>query len=194
MAERASAIAHLPVSSASDRPSGFAVRLAEEPPGSILQVTAWPDTVATVQAVLGELLNVTAPEPGQSTTAPGVTVMAVAPGRYLVASTSADLVARFEAALPASDGAVVDLSHGRAVLKLEGAAAPAILAKGVAIDLSATAFSPARVVQTMIHHVDVTIVRRDSEAFDLWVLRSFAESMAEWLLDAGLEFGIDLVR
>ena len=39
----------------------------------------------------------------------------------------------------------------------------------------------------MIHHIDVVIHRRAETHFELWVLRSFAEALAEWLLDAGIE-------
>jgi heterotetrameric sarcosine oxidase gamma subunit len=39
----------------------------------------------------------------------------------------------------------------------------------------------------MIHHIDVMLHRRAESCFDLWVFRSFAEALAEWLLDAGAE-------
>ena len=57
-------------------------------------------------------------------------------------------------------------------------------------DLDPAVFPAGRVVQTMIHHIDVVIHRRSEAHFDLWVLRSFAESLAEWLLDQGVELGI----
>jgi heterotetrameric sarcosine oxidase gamma subunit len=64
----------------------------------------------------------------------------------------------------------------------------------VALDLQAGAFPPGRVAQTVIHHVDVLLHRRAVEAFDLWALRGFAEALAEWIIDAGLEFGIAFDR
>ena len=187
MADRVSALAHLRPAA----PAGEAgIRLSEVRPGSILQVAAWPDTVGTVLAAIVELTGMQAPRLGAAAADPGATVAAVAPGRYLIAAAAGDLAARFEAALPAPDGAVTDLSHGRAILRLEGEEAAAVLAKCVALDLDPREFPPARVAQTMIHHVDVLLHRTAAEAFELWALRSFAASLSEWLLDAGLEFGI----
>ncbi len=74
------------------------------------------------------------------------------------------------------------------MLALEGEAAAAVLQKCVAIDISA--LPPGRAAQTMSHHIDVLIHRRTATEFRLMVLRSFAEALAEWLLDAGLEEGI----
>src|SRR5215210_6478268 len=46
-------------------------------------------------------------------------------------------------------------------------------------------FPPGRVAQTMIHHIDVLLHRQKRSSFDLWVLRSFAAALTEWLIDAG---------
>ena len=46
------------------------------------------------------------------------------------------------------------------------------------------------IAQTAIHHVDVLVHRLTDRSFEIWVLRSFAESIAEWLIDAGAELGI----
>lgn len=183
MAERHSALAHLP-----PRPGGNArVSLVEVRPGSILQVQAWPGTLENVRRVIAELLMVEAPAVGQAAAASDVTIAAIAPGRYLITGEAADLSGRFAAALPSRDGAVSDLSHGRAVLKLEGEAAAAVLATSVMVDLDLAAFPVGRVAQTMIHHIDVVIHRRSDTHFELWVLRSFAESLTEWLLDAAAD-------
>ena len=178
MAERLSALTHL-----SAPPAGARVTLSEVRAGSILQVQAWPVTANAVRRVIAELLGVEAPVIGRSTIGAGATIVAIAHGRYLVSADAGDLVQKFEAALPSSDAAVSDISHGRVILKLEGEAAAAVLATSVALDLDPSAFPAGRVVQTMIHHVDVVIHRRSETSFELWVLRSFAESLAEWLLD-----------
>lgn len=186
MAERLSSLAHLPgATTANGR-----VRLSEVRQNSILQVQAWPETGETVRRVIGELLGIEAPAIGRASTGPGITVAAIAHGRYLISGHADDLPQKFEAALPSSEGAVSDVSHGRVILKLEGEAAATVLATSVALDLDLSVFPSGRVAQTMIHHIDVVIHRRAEMHFELWVLRSFAESLAEWLLDAGLEHGI----
>ena len=187
MAERRSALAHLAASAAVSSPT----TLREVGHGSIVQIAAWPDSVAAVHRAVAEFLRIEAPPPlGQSSGDDAAAVLAIGPGRFFIAGDAEDLPARLEAALPSADGAVTDLSHGRTVLRLEGQGAAAILARCVAIDLDLRAFPPGRVAQTAMHHVDVTIRRRGEEVFDLWVLRSFAEALVEWLLDAGAEFGV----
>jgi heterotetrameric sarcosine oxidase gamma subunit len=178
MAERLSALAHLPAAAAAGR-----VTLSEIRAGSILQIQAWPETADTVRRVIAELLGVEAPAIGKASVGAGVTVAAIAPGRYLVSADSADIPQKFEAAFPSSDAAVSDISHGRVILKLEGEAAASVLATSVALDLDPSVFPAGRVVQTMIHHIDVVIHRRSETHFELWVLRSFAEALAEWLSD-----------
>ena len=181
MADRLSALAHLP----RDEDAEGAVRLSEVRAASILQIQAWPDTAEAVRSAVADILSFGAPAPGAAAVGDGVTVAAVAPGRYFVAGAADGLAERFAAALTSDDAAVTDFSHGRSILRIEGEAAAEVLATGVMIDLDPAAFPPGRVAQTMIHHIDVLIHRRSATAFDLWVLRSFAEALAEWLLDAG---------
>ncbi len=188
MAERQSALAALPGSPAS--PGGTTIR--EMRPAALVQVGAWPDTVLSVQGVLADVLRLDPPKMGMAASDEHATVLCIGPGRYLVVADRDDLPARLEAGLPSAEGAVADLSHGRTVLRLQGPHAAAVLARCVAIDLNARVFPPGRVAQTAIHHVDVTICRRSDDAFDLVMLRGFAESLVEWMLDAGMEFGVRL--
>lgn len=191
MLERQSSLAHLPPASA-DRGR---VTLSELRAGSILQVQAWPETDEIVRRVISaELAGAEAPPVGDALTVSGITVAATAPGRYLIAGEAPDLAERFAGALPSEYGAVSDITHGRVILRLEGEAAADVLSTSVALDLDTSVFPAGRVVQTMIHHVDVVIHRRSETHFELWVLRSFAESLAEWLLDQGVPFGIGFAK
>jgi heterotetrameric sarcosine oxidase gamma subunit len=186
MAERAAALAHLPMAGS----SSATVSLQEVRAGSILQAAAWPGSLPTVEAAIRDLLGAVVPPLGGATADGNVTVAAIAPGRFLIATVTPDLAVRFEAALTSEDGAVTDLSHGRVILRLDGEAAAALLAKCVALDLHEAGFPSGRFAQTMIHHIDIGLHRLSRTSFEIWVLRSFAESLAEWLLDAGLEFGL----
>jgi methylglutamate dehydrogenase subunit D len=185
MAERLSALAHLPAA-----PSG-ALTLSEAPYVSILQIRAWPETLSTVTAVLiSELLDEQVPLIGSAFAKDGAVVASAAPGRFMLASADAALVRRLETAFLVDDAAVTDISHGRMILRLDGASAEAVLQKCVMIDLSQAVFPPGMMAETAIHHIDVLIHRHSETVFELWVLRSFAEALAEWLLDQGLDQGI----
>jgi len=190
MADRQSALAHLR-NQASGTPNAA---LSELQPGSLVMVAAWLETLSKVEATLGELLGIGAPTPGAATFSEATTIASLGAGRFFIATEATDLAARLEAALLTADAAVTDLSHGRTILRLGGEAAAEILSRCVAIDLDLSVFPVGRAAQTMIHHVDVLVVRRSEQSFDLWVSRSFAEALAEWVLDAGLEIGIGFDR
>ena len=166
--------------------------LAELRPAAIAQVTAWPDTDKGVAEAIGELCG-TAPGPVSSVVKHGpMTVITAAPGRYIVVCEDGDIAGALSTALPAGEAAVTDLSHARTVLRLSGEAAADILGKGLAIDLHPSVFPAGRAAQTVLHHIDVLVIRRGDNVFDLLAFRGFGLSLAEWLLDAGLEFEIGL--
>ena len=158
--------------------------------GSIVQIGAWPDTLPRVAAVVRERLGFEPAPVGRFAEGRDACTATLSPGRFLVLAGEPALAARLEAALPSADGAVTDLTHGRVALRLEGACAADVLAKGCAIDFDLSAFPVGRAAQTLLGHIDALILRREDETFELVVLRGFAEALAEWLLDAGLEFGI----
>ena len=76
------------------------------------------------------------------------------------------------------------LSSGRTRLSLEGEKARALLAHCAAVDFSKPAFGTGACAMTGIHHTPVLIHCTGPEAFQLYVMRSFALSVWETLLDA----------
>lgn len=75
-----------------------------------------------------------------------------------------------------------DQSHGRVRLRLSGPRAAECLAKGTAIDLHPNVFPEGQSAITLFNHISVLLTRTGPEAFELAVLRSFAESLHETLL------------
>ena len=187
MADRLSALANLAASPAAQ---GAGARLAELRPAAIAQVTAWPDTAKDACKAISELVGMAPGPVGSVVGHDAVTVITAAPSRYLLVSEDDDLVGALTAALPADQTAVTDLSHARTMLRLSGEAAANILGKGLAIDLHPSVFPAGRAAQSIIHHMDVLVIARENEVFDLVVFRGFGLSLAEWLLDAGLEYDI----
>ena len=187
MAERISALARMP----SLATEGARVTLAEARPAAMLQVQAWPDTLAAVETALAQALTTEAlPQPGHAHAFDGGAIAALGAGRFMIVATRDEAAARIGAALSDSDATITDISHGRTILALEGAAAAALLARCVALDLDPAAFPPGRATQTNIHHIDVLLRRVPEGSFEVWVFRSFAEALAEWLIDAGAEIGL----
>ena len=195
MVERRSALANLLHDireRAHDLPGSSALSLRDIQAGSVVHVAAWPDTVPAVEAVIRDLLGLDPAPLGRFSGGENASVATLSPGRYLVVTQESAVAAKFEAAMLSSQGAAADLTHGRVILRLQGDCAADVLAKGCAIDFENSAFPAGRIAQTLLGHMDVTILRRDAHTFEIMALRGFVESLAQWLLYAGLEYEIVL--
>lgn len=93
------------------------------------------------------------------------------------------------AALQDEHGSVVDVSANRTTLELSGPAAREVLEKGCALDLHPRAFAPGRCAQTLVSKVNVILHQVDPQpTYRLLVRGSFAQYLADWLLDAMEEY------
>lgn len=89
---------------------------------------------------------------------------------------------------------VLDLTHGRALIRLTGPAAPVLLAKVCAIDLADHRTPNGTVLRTSVAKLTTDLVRDDQEAVPSYLLhceRSYGQYLFEALLDAGAEFGAE---
>ncbi len=79
----------------------------------------------------------------------------------------------------------MDLSANRTTLELSGPGARTVLEKGCALDLHPRAFAPGRCAQTLLSKVAVVLDQLDAQpCYRLLVRGSFAQYLADWLLDA----------
>jgi len=85
--------------------------------------------------------------------------------------------------------AVIDVSHGRTVIRLSGPHAREVLMKGAPLDFHAGVFTPGRVVQSAISQCGVVLMCVADDVFDLFVFRGFGQHMWEWVSDAAAEYG-----
>ena len=79
------------------------------------------------------------------------------------------------------------LSSGRTCIAIEGEPARDLLAKCAALDFHPGSFKPGHFAMTGIHHTPVLIQCVAENRFELYVLRTFALDIWEWLSDAALE-------
>lgn len=86
---------------------------------------------------------------------------------------------------------IADQSHGRVRIGITGASVEAVLAKGTAVDLDQERFVIGYSAMTLIGHISALITRTGTESFELLVLRGFAESLWDELIQMSLEFGVD---
>lgn len=79
--------------------------------------------------------------------------------------------------------AVIDQSHGRVALGLEGEGARDALQKGLDLDMADSVFPDGAMAQAGLGGIAVTVLRRAAERFDVLAGRSFAADLAHHLMD-----------
>lgn len=89
---------------------------------------------------------------------------------------------------------VIDLTHGRALVRLEGRAARQVLAKLCGIDLADTVTPDGSALRTSVARVVTDVVRDDRGGIPSYLLhveRSSGQYLVDALLDAGAELGLE---
>lgn len=122
----------------------------------------------------------------------GCRIYHLARGLFWIATPDAPRLARLALAVPGAAGSITLLSNGRACIALEGASARALLAKGIAIDLHPGVFRIGDFALTGLHHTGILLERTGTDRYELTVLRTFAASIWDWLIDAALPMGYDV--
>ena len=116
----------------------------------------------------------------------------IAADQYWIVTEDAALPAALERAIPAEAGSVTTLSQARVRIALEGNAVTALLGKLVPVDLRPQSFAVGSFAQTGLHHVGALLERLGPTSFELFVLRTYAASTWDCLIDAALPFGYEV--
>ncbi|MCZ4093872.1 sarcosine oxidase subunit gamma [Sinorhizobium psoraleae] len=155
-----------------------ALKLSPLPEGMIVHVLARPEEQDLV------------PFLGSLTKAPTHGVRPVSPGQWFIVGDEPmphqEMKSLFTALEPRATG--VDQSHGRVRIRIDGKMASCVLSKGTALDLDPSAFPVGQSAVALIGHIAAHITRVGAEAFEIIVLRGFAESLWDDLARMSLEF------
>lgn len=171
MAERASPLAE------GTSASGLSLRSC----GLLLQYHGWLETYAELAArIAAQCGAVAAPAPGKALHGPGGSLLRIHPQRLWLLSERSD--AAGGPAVEPQLGAVLDLSHARAIIRVADDTAE-LLSRFIAIDLRSHRFSIDDVAITPLHRVSVVLWRRPN-GIDILVPRSFARSIWDLLSEA----------
>ena len=126
----------------------------------------------------------------RAVTAAEITLLWTGPEQWLLISEqieSVSLVTQLEKMLADTDATATDLSHGRVIARIAGSQARALLAKACPLDIESLTLGDC--AATHLGAITVIIHWHGDNVYDLYVSRSFAVSLWEWLLDAAQEFG-----
>jgi sarcosine oxidase subunit gamma len=169
-------------------PEGLAITAEPDIAAADLRVPT--DAVRAATDVLGVGLPLA---PNTWVARPGGQVVWLGPDEWLVtdaAQRPEALEAALRAAVVPHGGAAVDVSAQRTAVRLRGRHARALLATGCSLDLHPSAFGAGRCAQTALGQVGIVLLALDARAGDYRILvrPSFAAALADWLLDAAVEF------
>jgi sarcosine oxidase subunit gamma len=168
------------------------VSLSERNGLALFVISAGANKAGEVAAKMASVTGLDLPMGSKRVSKSGFALIGTAPGQWLAIAESKE--AR---ALPAMLGValkglatVVDLSDGKAVLRISGPRARDTLAKGCSLDLNALVFKPGSAGTTPVALIDCVIWQVDeTPTYDLAVPTSFAESFWSWLTSCAAEYG-----
>lgn len=195
MLERQSALAGAPVLEGRDGAGGRrGLRLGEMRGWRLVQLAAFPATVAEVGRAARPLFGVDLPaQGGLAVMAQDRQLMKTGPETFWVVTHDAeDLTVSLRAAVRPALGAVTPLSNSRTRIYIEGPDAPKVLSTGIPLDFQQQSFRVNDFALTGLHHTSILIHRSGEQRYELYALRSFALWTWEWLTDAALQFGYDI--
>ena len=134
----------------------------------------------------------TAASKGKPGTKAQVSALWLGPDQWWVLGAEpAKLAAKLVEALDSQPAAVTEVGESRSCIRVAGPHARDLLAKGCPLDLHPRVFAAGACAQSLLAKAAVLIHQVDDEpAYDIYVLRSFAEYLWLWLEDAAKEYGL----
>ncbi|PRY14609.1 sarcosine oxidase subunit gamma [Kineococcus rhizosphaerae] len=163
------------------------VELGSAPLHAAADLRTGPEGFAAVAGFLGAQL----PPAGRWVPALDGRVVWLGPDEWLVTSPSRTpwgLEAELAEVVAPHGGAAVDVSANRVEIRVGGAHARELLSGGCPVDLHPRAFGAGAAVATTLAHCGVVLLGLGEDGIAVLVRSSFARHLADWLLDAALEF------
>jgi heterotetrameric sarcosine oxidase gamma subunit len=172
------------------------LRLGEARDRGLVQVAAFPGTAmalaTAVRPVLGTGLPTTV---GEAAAVSSRLFLKVGPEQFwIISRDNEDLAGALESVVAPTVGSVTPLSHSRTCIWIDGRSSREVLATGIALDLHSDVFRRYCFALTGLHHTPLMILRSGESRYELYALRTFAVWTWEWLIDAALPFGYEIVE
>jgi sarcosine oxidase, subunit gamma len=170
--------------------------IADEP--FVSMVDLWVDPAGPGGSAAVAVLGIDALPTTASTvvSAGDVAVIWLGPQEWLVTTSGRvgeELEAALREAVSEHGGAAVDVSAQRTTLRLRGAHARDVIAKGCSLDLHPSVIGRGAGAQTVLGQAGVVLIPLSDNGTDYRVIvrSSFARYLADWLLDAAEEFSVE---
>ena len=171
------------------------VTLRERTGLGIAAVMARKGKADALRAAAEAAYGVALPDAARHVAGSEVGLIGTGPGQWLAVSSAfgggrlaVDLAGKLTGL-----ASISDQGDGRAVIRIAGPKARETLAKGLAIDLHPSVFTPGSAATSVISLMGVTLWQVDATpAYDLTVFRSLAGSFWTWLTHSADEFGYEV--
>jgi heterotetrameric sarcosine oxidase gamma subunit len=171
------------------------LRIGESRGWSLTQIAAFPTTTTEFQLRMRQLLGAELPpRVGQAVTVGPHVLLKTAPEVFwVITRTGEDIAPALQSAVAPEIGSITALSHSRTCIWIEGPPAREVLASAITLDLHPDFFRPAFFALTAVHHTPLLIHRTGENRYELYVTRTFAVWTWDWLADAALRFGYEVL-
>ncbi|MEV0699259.1 sarcosine oxidase subunit gamma family protein [Saccharopolyspora sp. NPDC050389] len=168
------------------------LRLAEEPFLTQVNLRVHPGSPAVARVEHALDLALPHHEPNLVSGDENTAALWLGPDEWLLVAPdghAAELVTSVRHALADSLGSTVDVSANRTALRLSGPLSREVLEKICSLDLHPRSFTPGHCAQTLLGRTQAILWQLDPEpAYRILVRNSFADYLADLLLDAMQEF------
>jgi sarcosine oxidase subunit gamma len=174
------------------RDGAAGVALSERTGFALFVISARANKAREVAAKMASVTGLDLPMEPKRVSKNGFALIGTALGQWLAVAESKEaraLPAMLAVALKGL-ATVVDLSDGKALLRISGPRARDTLAKGCSLDLNPLVFKPGSAGTTPVALIDCVIWQVDeTPTYDLAIPTSFAESFCSWLTASAAEYG-----
>ena len=145
-----------------------------------------------VEDMVRKVTGLELPRGPKRVVAKGLALIGTAPGQWLAVAEDESSRQMLEALAKQLVGhaAITEQSDSKAVIRISGARARDVMAKGCSLDLHSRVFKSGDAATTAVALIDCQLWQiDDAPSYDLAVPSSFAESFWSWVAASAAEFG-----
>ena len=160
---------------------------------SMVLIKSWPDSSEIMNKILEEYLSLSQlPKVGEFIFQDNIYCAMLSPGHIMLFSFRENLCPEITKIILPEIAAIIDVSHSRRGLRIQGKSSTNLLNKGIAINLSEDNFPELGVLQSSIHSIGIILLKLEPNNYLIFSYRSFFDSFYAWVIDSAKEYGYAL--
>lgn len=157
---------------------------------SMILIKSWPDSTEITDSLLAKYLGVKSlPKVNEFISQNDIFCAMLSPGHFMLFSAHESLFSDLSKIFSAEVAVIIDISHSRRGVRLQGKNSTRLLNKGIAIDLGDDEFPPLRVLQSSIHSIGIILFKLNPDDYLIFSYSSFFEDFYAWVIDSAEEYG-----